>query len=343
MKILLLAGTEGQADEGARNVSGQLGRLLALRAETRSIAASRVGEILAAVRSFKPDIVHSVHGPSPRTFALLGLLRMLSPRTRFFATLTQPSPGLLRMGSALRAFRFIHLFSQDAGREQVFAKRGFRTTLMPNGVDTERFKPVDPASALPHALASRLDPRRKLVMHVGHLKLVRGVETMAAVARANPDWQVLMVASKRFAGEPEAVSTLQDAGCLIYQDFVDDLPALYCRADAYMFAATDLYGSIDMPLTVLEAMACNRPVVSTPYKALPRFIAAGEGVHYFDGESQASAALGRVAANVEAVATREKALQFSWDAVVDRTLEAYRAAVDARRGGAAAWPASHKL
>ena len=330
MKILLLAGTGGQADEGARNVSDQLGRLLARHAETRSIAASRVAEILAAVRSFRPDIVHSVHGPSPRTFALMGFLRILSPRTRFFATLTLPSPGLLSMGGALRAFRFIQLFSQDARREQVFANRGFQTTLMPHGVDTERFKPVNPASALPPALASRLDPRRRLVMHVGHLKLVRGVETMAAVARANPAWQVLMVASKRFAGEPAAVKALDEAGCLIYQDFVENLPALYCRADAYMFAATDLYGSIDMPLTVLEAMACNRPVVSTPYKALPRFIMAGEGVHYFDGESQASAALRRIAANEEAVATREKALKFSWDRIVERTLGAYSAAIGVR-------------
>lgn len=320
LRILLLAGTEGLADEGARNISAQMARLLAQRHDVVAIPASRVGTIIRRAATWRPDIVHSIHGPSVKTLMLMAALRLVCPRARFFASLTQPSAGLLRDTAALRAFTFVRLLSQEEQREAHFARLGFRTTVLPNGIDTERFDVADPA-LIPQGLAARLMPGKRILLHVGHLKMVRGVQILADIAAARPDWQVLMVASKRFPGEAQAVQTLTDAGCTIYQEFVENLPALYCRADAYVFPPTDPFGSIDMPLTVLEAMACNRPVLSTPYKALPRFLPEGRGVYYFRSIEEAVLQLNEIAAGGIEVRTREQVLPFSWDRVL-RALDA---------------------
>lgn len=322
MRILLLAGTYGLADEGARNVSSQICERLSCKHEVLCISAADAPKLVSRIMAFKPEIVHSIHGPSPRTFMLMTVLRCICPRASFFATLTQPTTGLFRMGLILKSFRFIKLLSQATESEEFFQRLGFHTQCVPHGIDTERFKAVDPVP-IPAALEQALKPDRKMLLHIGHLKPERGMDILAKLARANQKWQMVMIGSKRFPGDPQTVRMLQDAGCVIYQEFVDNLPALYCRTDAYIFPVTNPYGAIDMPLTVLEAMACNRPILSTPYKALPRFIPEGNGIYYFRTVDEACHKLDQISMGEGTGQTRSKALEFSWDNVVERLSKIY--------------------
>jgi len=323
MKILLLAGSKGLADEGAVNISNQLCDGLSRQHETYCIPASDAPKSILKIKSFNPDIVHSVHGPSPRTFILFFVLRLFCPNASFFATLTLPTTGLFRMKPVLRMFRFIKLLSQAPESEYFFNSLGYDTHPFPHGIDTERFHPVEPYP-IPELLEKELDPGKKLLMHVGHLKPVRGMDLLAKLAKINNDWQILMVGSKRFPGDPETVKMLKESGCIIFQEFIENLPALYCRADAYIFPVSNPYGAIDFPLTVLEAMACNRPIVSTRYKALPKFITGKEGVHYFDSVEQASEILNKISSSNNTINTRGQALEYSWDNVINMLIKIYQ-------------------
>ena len=127
---------------------------------------------------------------------------------------------------------------------------------------------------------------------------------------------------------PEVVTMLQAAGCMVAHEFIEDLPGLYSAVDAYAFPVSDLMGAIDMPLSVLEAMACNRPVISTRFKALPRFLPPGDGLSYFDSVDEAKACLDRLI-DCNGVATREKVVQFSWDNILCQLEEIYKSCLRA--------------
>lgn len=320
MRILLLADPHGPGDEGARNVSKHIYRLLSINHDVLCIPASRVYLYARRIISFRPQVIHALHGPSAKTLHLLAFLHLVCPGASIFASLGQPDMTLFQAKRSIwHYYRFIKLLSQDLEREEFFSSLGFRVYALPNGVDTDQFVPVTPS--LPDELAAQLLPGKKLVLHVGHIKKSRGLELLATFSQL-PNWQAIVVGSTRFPAEPDVAESLRRTGCVLHQGFVDDLSALYSAVDAYVFPVTALDGSIDMPLTVLEALACGCPVISRPYKALPRFIPNGEGICYFQNEAEAVSCLENVNfVNKEVI--RSKVTDLSWKKVVNHLVELY--------------------
>ncbi len=312
MKVLILANADGLADEGARNVSRAILSGMNQRCDVLSMPAPAAAKRLAEIRRFNPQIVHSLHGPSTRTFALLALLHVILPQAALLASLSQAdafSPGIRPL---LRRLQFVRLLSQDPAGEKLFSQLGFSIQPLPNGVDTDRFRPTQPV--LPKELQAKLVPGRPVLMHVGHLKRNRGLNVLAQL-HGYRGWQVLIIGSPTTPAEPEVMEMLLAAGCVVQQAFIEDLPGLYSAVDSYAFPVSNRMGAIDMPLSVLEAMACNRPVLSTRFKALPRFLPEGEGLWYFHTIDEAKAGLDRIMDCPDA-ATRQKVAAFSWDNIL---------------------------
>ena len=76
--------------------------------------------------------------------------------------------------------------------------------------------------------------------------------------------------------------------------FIKDIQEVYQASDVYLFPVApstrggrertwEAVGSMDFPLSVLEAMGCNLPVVTTRLEALDRFIPASPGFRFYDG------------------------------------------------------------
>jgi glycosyltransferase involved in cell wall biosynthesis len=319
MRVLILANPGGLADEGARNVSRTILAGMKQRCDLLTMPAPVAMEHLAEIRRFGPQIVHSLHGPSGRTFALMAVLRLLVPQAALVVSLSQLDPRLRYFRPLLRQLRFIRLLSQDLAGECFFSKLGFSVRPLPNGVDPERFRPTE--AALPKGLQAKLAPDRPTLMHLGSLKPKRGLNLLAQL-NGHRGWQVLIVGSPTVPAVPEVVQMLWAANCVVLHEFIEDLPGLYNAMSAYAFPVSDLMGAIDMPLSVLEAMACNRPVISTRFKALPRFLPEGDGLYYFDSVDEAKIGLDRIM-ECSTVATRNKVADFSWNGILDQLEEVY--------------------
>lgn len=108
-----------------------------------------------------------------------------------------------------------------------------------------------------------------------------------------------------------------------------DKPALYATASLFVFPS--LYEGFGLP--PLEAMACGTPVLSSRAASLPELV--GDGGLLFDPRDEAELArlMGAVLDNgALRRELRERALErvrcFSWRTTAEKTLEAYREAVE---------------
>ena len=138
-----------------------------------------------------------------------------------------------------------------------------RVLYLKTGVDTRQFCPAAPEKKAALREKFGLNPTRKVLLHVGHLKEGRNLRALLAVPE---DWQVLLVVSSFTEQETDLRNTLEAADNLTILDGFQPHPEeLYQLSDAYVFPVVEAYNSIDAPLSCLEAAACGLPVVTTAY------------------------------------------------------------------------------
>lgn len=136
--------------------------------------------------------------------------------------------------------------------------------LVANGVDLEVFQPADKVAARD---ALKLPETAPVVAYVGRLEaqknLGRGLAAFAKVREGHPSAMYLIAGdgSQRARLEEEARRLgLADGVRFLGDVAFGDLPRLYAAADVFLLSSD--YEA--MPMAVLEALACDRPVVSTP-------------------------------------------------------------------------------
>ena len=194
------------------------------------------------------------------------------------------------------------------------------------GVDTERFSPGSAAEdsvlfvgrILPHKgihdLISAVDPAVPLRI-VGQPMDPAYLESLKELARGK---QVTFVHD---ADDAALVAEYRRAACVV-------LPSVYKTPDGRTTQIPELLGQ-----TLLEAMACGRPVICTEVASMPEVVVhLQNGFVVPPGNPRALAQAidvvraDRAAAETMGRAGRERVLErFRWEQVVDRCLEAYAA------------------
>jgi len=158
--------------------------------------------------------------------------------------------------------------------------------VIPCGVDSEDFYPVDISQMKKICLKYGIEG--EYILFVGslspHKNLTGLIEAWTEIISQAPDlWLVVVGASNRtFANHRQSVDQIiLNRRHVLALGYVpdNDLRALYSGALAYVQPSR----SEGFGLTVLEAMACGAPVLSSRAGALPEV--AGEAALYFDPDS----------------------------------------------------------
>ena len=195
---------------------------------------------------------------------------------------------------------------------------GWRTVRLPPGVDLETFRPASSDEKRRLRGVYDLPEDGIIVLHVGHLNRQRGVTGLAGLA----DLAVPVLAVSTTTAQDAALADeLRGAGVHLITQYVPRIHELYQAADVYLFPTppnSSTPSSIDWPLSVLEAAACDLPVLTTRFGALPEAWGERDGVMFYDDETSLRAGLSSL--RERPAHTRPLAEPFSWASAARRLL-----------------------
>ena len=140
------------------------------------------------------------------------------------------------------------------------------------GVDTAQFIPVDEARKVALREKYGIPKDKPVVLHVGHLKVGRGIGCLADIGE---EFYVILVASTQTAAEWEndLRSYLETRTNLtIIDTYLPHIEEIYQLSDVYLFPVEQAENCIDVPLSALEAASCGIPVLATAYGELQELL-----------------------------------------------------------------------
>jgi glycogen synthase len=233
--------------------------------------------------------------------------------------------------------------------ERFFAVDPTTITVIPNGIDTEEYTPIDDPACL---ATYGIDLHRPYVLFLGRMTRQKGIQyLLAAIPSLLPEAQVVLCAGA--ADTPEMAREIETAVAHLQQQrsgviwIPKQLPrrttiALYSHAA--VFCCPSIYEPFG--LINVEAMACETPVVASAVGGIPEIVVDGETGYLVDADlattppydpkdpaqfaEALAAALNRLLS--DATLRREMGKQgrvrveqhFSWRAVAEQTLTLYQ-------------------
>ena len=199
---------------------------------------------------------------------------------------------------ALGASRVV--FAKSRALQTRLAAEGIESVIDYNGIDRERFHPLDRAEA---CRKLGLDAKRRRVLYVGNLVPVKGPTVLARAAEQLSETDVIFVGSGT-----EKIDAKRCVGARPH----DEIPLWMNACDVLCLPSLNE----GLPNVLLEAMACGLPVVASRVGGAPEIVREGvNGLLTPAGDAAALAAALRKALTLrwDALAIRESVAAFDWD------------------------------
>lgn len=201
-----------------------------------------------------------------------------------------------------------------------------RITVLRNGVDLERFRPIDRETT-----RARLGLRRTTLLSVGHLIERKAHHLAVGAAALLPEVELIIIGDGPELGALRSLA--QRAGVAQRVRFLpamsqEALRPYYGAADALILASSrEGWANV-----LLESMACGTPVIASNVGGASELVTARAAGVLFEERTPhglAAAVRGLFSADPDRGATRRHAEQFSWAATTRGQLEIFRAAMPA--------------
>ncbi|HIA09201.1 MAG TPA: glycosyltransferase [Chromatiaceae bacterium] len=210
-----------------------------------------------------------------------------------------------------------NVFVLSSAMAEDLEKLGIHATVLPIGIDRETYVPSDNK----HALKSKygLPQDKPVLLHVGHIKTSRNAHWLAEVQQALPTIQVVLIGSTATDKEERLCTQLEDSGVRVIREYLADIHELYQLSDWYCFPVTEDFGAMETPLSVLEAMATNLPIITTRFGVVPELFDEDEYFRFVSGPEDIIAII-RQGFESQCM-NRRKTEPYTWNHTAQRLLE----------------------
>jgi len=151
------------------------------------------------------------------------------------------------------------------------------------GVNTKKFFPVTKVKKLQIKKSLGFNDNQKIILHVGHINKNRNIEILKTLASSG--YLVIIIGSTCFNDDEKLKQEMELSGITIINSFIENINEYYLISDLYVFPVQNNSSVIEFPLSILEAMACNIPVLTTKFGSLPNHFTESNYFKYFNDEN----------------------------------------------------------
>lgn len=275
------------------------------------------------IKEFRPYILHyiPVSGITPASFIRAKVLASYAKNAKIIVSCLQYSKK--NSGLLVKAVPILKpdlILVQSKRTSQKLRRIGIRTAFLPNGVDLEKFSP--PKQGIKDNLRRKYGISDKFViLHVGHLTDNRNIRVLADLSVENN--LVIVVASTSTQADNRLAEFLKSKGVVVWQRYFENIQDIYNLSDCYVFPAEKDSSCIEIPLSILEAMSCNLPIISSKFGGLPDIFKEGGGFYYANSFEEIHEKIQQIRSGAE-VTNRQKVLGLSWKNVAQELSLIYR-------------------
>lgn len=328
MKICLIGDFSENLDEGYKNTSHYLARELEKRYPLSRLDIKQLGKIgfWSKVITARPHIVHTIAQPTLKSLIFTRLIKQVWPPTKTLVSALRPEDlfknGELPMNTKvlIQLTKPDLMLVQSKKSETKFKSLGCMVANLSNGVNLERFRPVGEKKKFELRQKYGIHPTQPVVLHVGHFTPERNLISLAELSRN--DIQVVIAGSHCNGAHSDLIKQLENFGFILFKGYQPQIEELYMLSDCYVFPVSP-GDSLSMPLSVLEAMACNLPIVTTRFEGLENFNHEDAGFTFFDQPEELHNGLQEVLQSHESPKTRDMVQGYSWQAVTSKLSSYY--------------------
>ena len=315
MKICLIGDSTGNIDEGMKNIIFNLSREL-----SNSLEVLEMNPLDAFHFSFwqkilesDSDIYHYISGPSIYSFLLMKCISAFTFTRKRKIIMSSPLPSLSPVSCRIIPFlRPDLIIVQSRETEKKFQKCGIKTHFLSiSGVDLQKFQPVTKDKKCSLRKKYGIPDNKFVVLHVGHINDGRNIRQLIFL-QSNPDFQVLVVGSSSTEVDWDLHNDLKNAGCIVICEYLPDIEEVYGLSDCYIFPTLNNMNCIQIPISVIEAMATNIPVITTIFGGLPDLFCEDDGVIFENDPENWMKHLEILSHNSIPISNRVKIESYSW-------------------------------
>lgn len=305
----------GNIDEGMKKTTYNCAKVLSLKGHevvVKRAVNSLFYKCMGELNEFSPNVILSTHGPSMKNLILMKLLTWPSFQSKTVLIVTQANINLIFNKVIARLFRPDLALTQSQKNKSRFEVIGCKTDELIGGVAIEEFLPVqnnEEKRVLRKKYGIPLEDF--VIVHVGTIGPKRNLSVFNKISKINGITCVIVSPSSVKANRT-LVRQLQLSGCMIINAYLPDICSIYRSADCYLFPVESEFGCIDTPLSVLEAMACNLPIICTRFGALPSILDGVAGSYFFYDSRKVTGIIDYLRRRRPIIKTRERAMKYSW-------------------------------
>lgn len=224
------------------------------------------------------DITHYLFTPTKQNTRLIRFFAKPQGKTiQTVATLRDDLYGDRELKKLLFADHLV--VYTDRSKKKLEALGFNNVTRVYPGIDLDRYSPQPKNPTLLTQLG--LTNEHFIVMYPGEYTRLGATDMLANTFldffRKNPETNLRFVFACRIKNEADeakkqeihhrfAEEKLLDY--IVFSDTISDMPGLYNSSDVIIFPVADLKGKFDVPLIIIEAYACGKPVILSD---LPQF------------------------------------------------------------------------
>jgi len=226
-------------------------------------------------RDVEPDIVHT-HLSVLRYTLLPTIICRIGVRIHTIHNVAQKEAD--RIGKIINTLAFyiggvlpVSLSREVADTVREVYGRGISTPVIFNGIPTARFLSDSPRDASANEKAQNFT-----LIHIGRMAPQKNhlllIEAFAIAVKESPSMQLFLVGDGPLKQQVEKfVNDLELTDKVFFLGLRNDVPSLIEKSDIFILSS-DWEG---MPLTILEAMAAGKAVLSTAVGAVPEIVDDG--------------------------------------------------------------------